>query len=43
MAVARKIKKAGEYYAKLPYAVILEQWDDGDGPYWVARVAELPH
>lgn len=32
-----------EYYAKLPYTVIVEQWDDGDGPYWVARIAELPH
>jgi antitoxin HicB len=32
-----------EYYAKLPYTTILEEWDDGDGPYYVARVAELPH
>ena len=32
-----------EYYAKLPYTVIVEQWDDGKGPYWVARIAELPH
>ncbi len=32
-----------EYYAKLPYTIILEQWDDGKGPYWVARIAELPH
>ena len=32
-----------EYYANLPYNIILEQWDDGQGPYWVARVAELPH
>ena len=32
-----------EYYAKLPYTVMVEQWDDGKGPYWVARIAELPH
>jgi antitoxin HicB len=31
------------YYAGLPYSVIVEQWDDGQGPYWVARIAELPH
>jgi predicted RNase H-like HicB family nuclease len=23
--------------------VIIEQWDDGGGAYWVARIAELPH
>ena len=32
-----------KYYAELPYTIILEQWDDGSGPYWVARIAELPH
>lgn len=32
-----------EDYAKLPYTIIVERWDDGRGPYWVARVAELPH
>jgi len=32
-----------EYYANLPYNIILEIWDDGEGSYWVARVAELPH
>jgi len=37
------MEKKLEYYAKLPYTVILEQWDDGKGPYWVARIAELPH
>lgn len=37
------IKKDLEYYANLPYNIILEMWDDGEGPYWVARVAELPH
>jgi antitoxin HicB len=31
-----------EYYAKLPYTIILERHDD-QGTYWVARVAELPH
>jgi antitoxin HicB len=37
------IKKDLEYYASLPYHIILEMWDDGEGPYWVARIAELPH
>ena len=37
------IKKDLEYYANLPYNLILEKWDDGEGPYWVARIAELPH
>jgi len=32
-----------KYYEKLPYNIILETWDDGDGTYYVARVAELPH
>ena len=31
------------YYLSLPYHILIEQWDDGSGPYWVARVAELPH
>ncbi len=43
MVIKSEIQKDLEYYAKLPYAVILEQWDDGEGPYWVARIAELPH
>lgn len=38
-----KEKQSLEYYAKLPYTTIVEQWDDGKGPYWVARIAELPH
>ena len=43
MAIEGNIEKALEYYTKLPYTVIVEQWDDGNGPYWVARIAELPH
>ena len=43
MVIKDKINKELEYYTKLPYTVIVEQWDDGDGPYWVARVLELPH
>jgi predicted RNase H-like HicB family nuclease len=39
----KNIKKDLEYYAKLPYNIILEIWDDGEGPYCVARIAELPH
>jgi len=42
-AIKGNIEKDLAYYAKLPYTVILEQWDDGKGPYWVARIAELPH
>lgn len=37
------MKKNIDYYAKLPYTIILERHDDADTPYWVARVAELPH
>jgi antitoxin HicB len=43
MVTKGNIEKELEYYAKLPYTVIVEQWDDGEGPYWVARIAELPH
>jgi predicted HicB family RNase H-like nuclease len=43
MAIKGNIEKELEYYTKLPYTVIVEQWDDGIGPYWVARIAELPH
>jgi antitoxin HicB len=43
MAVRDNISEQLEYYAKLPYTVIVEQWDDGKGSYWVARIAELPH
>ncbi len=31
------------YYMKLPYTILLEPWDDVEGQYWVARIAELPH
>ena len=37
------IEKELKYYTKLPYNIILEMWDDGEGPYWVARIPELPH
>ena len=43
MVVKSDAQKNVEYYAKLAYTIILEQWDDGKGPYWVARIAELPH
>jgi len=43
MVVKGDIEKELEHYMKLPYTVIVEQWDDGEGPYWVARIAELPH
>jgi antitoxin HicB len=40
---AEIVAKDLEYYSKLPYTMIIEKWDDGRGPYWVARVVELPH
>ncbi|MBA7716605.1 hypothetical protein ES703_125679 [subsurface metagenome] len=43
MVIKGNMNKELEYFAKLPYTVIVEQWDDGEGPYWVARIAELPH
>ena len=43
MVIKDNIEKELKYYATLPYTVIVEQWDDGKGPYWVARIAELPH
>jgi antitoxin HicB len=43
MVIKGNIEKKLEHYTKLPYTVIVEQWDDGEGPYWVARIAELPH
>ena len=43
MVIKGNIEKELAYYAKLPYTVIVEQWDDGEGAYWVARIAELPH
>ncbi len=41
--VIKNIEKDLEYYTKLPYNIIVEMWDDGKGPYWVARIVELPH
>lgn len=43
MVIKGNIYKELEYYEKLPYTVIVEQWDDGKGPYYLARVAELSH
>jgi predicted HicB family RNase H-like nuclease len=43
MVIKNEIARKIEYYSKLPYTVIVEQWDDGQGLYWVARIAELPH
>ena len=43
MVIKGNIETDLEYYANLPYTIMVEQWDDGKGPYWVARVAELPH
>lgn len=38
----KDLKTEVEYYANLPYHVVIEQWDDGKGPYYVARLLELP-
>ena len=43
MVIKGDIRKELKYYEKLPYTIIVEQWDDGEGPYYLARVAELPH
>src|SRR3990170_9111798 len=43
MVVKGNMGKDLEYYANLPYTILVEQWDNGKGQYWVARVAELPH
>ena len=43
MVTKEKTEKKLEYYAQLPYTVVVEQWDDGNGVYWVARIVELPH
>lgn len=43
MVIEGDVEKELAHYAKLPYTVIVEQWDDGEGAYWVARIAELPH
>ncbi|OGO31598.1 MAG: hypothetical protein A2Z29_02930 [Chloroflexi bacterium RBG_16_56_11] len=43
MVIKGNIERDLDYYTNLPYTVLVEQWDDGKGPYWVARVAELPH
>lgn len=39
----KETKKDINYYYKLPYKIIVERWDDGEGAYYLARVAELPH
>jgi len=37
----KNIESLVEYYAKLPYQIVIEPWDDGDGPYYLARILEL--
>lgn len=37
----KDIQSQVNYYAELPYQIAIEKWDDGDGPYYVARVLEL--
>jgi len=36
-------RKDLEYYLGLPYTTVVEKRNDGQGPYYVARVLELPH
>jgi len=43
MAVEDSTRKDLTYYLSLPYTYQVKQQDDGKGPYWVARVVELPH
>jgi len=37
----KDLKKQVEYYANLSYTTTVVQQDDGDGPYYLARVLEL--
>ena len=39
---SRDIESMVEHYADLPYTFAIEKWDDGNGPYYVVRVLELP-
>lgn len=43
MVTKGAVDKELQHYAELPYTVIVEQYDDGEGSYWVARIGELPH
>ncbi len=36
-------KKDLNYYLSLPYTTVVEKRDDVRGPYYIARVLELPH
>jgi antitoxin HicB len=37
----KDISKEVEYYANLPYQIVIEKWED-QGGYYAARVVELP-
>jgi len=37
----KDIESQLDFYADLPYQISIEKWDDGDGPYYVARIVEL--
>lgn len=41
MKQLKDIESQVKYYDNLPYHIIIEKWDDGSGPYYVARVLEL--
>lgn len=41
MKQLKNIESQVKYYVNLPYHIIIETWDDGSGPYYVARVLEL--
>jgi predicted RNase H-like HicB family nuclease len=36
------IESQVKYYSNLPYSIVIDKWDDGNGPYYVAKVLELP-
>ena len=38
----KNIESLVKYYSSLPYTITIEKDDDGRGPYYVARVLELP-
>lgn len=42
MTQTKSIHNEVEQYASLPYQTVIEKWDDGDGPYYVAKILEFP-
>ena len=39
--ISEDIESQVEYYASMPHTIVIEEWDDGDGPYYLAKVVEF--